>query len=257
MIVWDFTSILALLTCVTGFLWFIDSKVFRPRRMLSGGQSEGNFVFSYSKSFFPIFLFVFVLRGFIIEPFRIPSGSMIPTLLIGDFILVDKFSYGLRLPFTNKTILKIGRPKRGDVVVFKYPVDPSTPFIKRVIGLPGDVITYKNKKLNVNGVMIEWQEERTFVGHRKASRHTGSLVHNETIGDSSHEVLIVPERYSKDGEFLVPENMYFVLGDNRDNSRDSRFWGFVPESHLMGKAFFIWLNWDSGVNFSRSGVRID
>ncbi len=257
MMVWDFTSILAGLTCATGLLWLVDNAAFKPKRLRSGGKIEGNFVFSYSKSFFPIFLFVFVLRGFIVEPFRIPSGSMIPTLLIGDFILVNKFAYGLRAPLTNKTIFRLGQPSRGDVVVFKYPLDPTTPFIKRVIGLPGDRVIYKNKRLNINGNDIEWIQERTFVGHGKASKHTGATAHNEKIGDLFHPVLITPERYSADGEFEVPEDMYFVMGDNRDNSRDSRFWGFVPESHLMGKAFLIWLNWDGGVNFSRSGLRLD
>jgi signal peptidase I len=182
---------------------------------------------------------------------------MIPTLLIGDFILVDKFSYGFRLPFTNQTILRTGAPKRGDVVVFKYPLEPSTPFIKRVIGTPGDKIEYTNKTLRVNGEVIAWENEHTFIGHGKASKHTGATVHREEIGNFFHEVLISPSRYSKNGKYEVPKNMYFVMGDNRDNSRDSRFWGFVPESHLMGKAFLIWLNWDGGVNFNRSGLRID
>jgi signal peptidase I len=257
MIVWDFTSILALLTFLSGFLWLIEAKVFKPHRIRSGGKSQSNFLFSYSKSFFPVFLFVFILRGFIVEPFRIPSGSMIPTLLVGDFILVDKFSYGLRMPFTNQIILETGTPKRGDVVVFKYPLDPSTPFIKRVIGIPGDRVEYIDKTLRVNEQTIAWENESTFIGHGKASKHTGASVHREEIGEFLHQVLISPSRYSKDGEYEVPENMYFVMGDNRDNSRDSRFWGFVPESHLMGKAFFIWLNWDGGVNFNRSGLRID
>ena len=257
MIVWDFTSVLALLTLLSGFLWLIDVKIFTPRRHHSGDKSQSNFLFSYAKSFFPVFLFVFVLRGFIVEPFRIPSGSMIPTLLIGDFILVDKFSYGLRLPFTNQTVLKTGTPQRGDVVVFKYPLDPTTPFIKRVIGLPGDKVEYTNKILRVNGKKIAWQDERTFIGHGKASQHTGASAHKEENGKFLHEVLISPSRYSQNGDYEVPEGMYFVMGDNRDNSRDSRFWGFVPESHLMGKAFFIWLNWDGGLNFNRSGLRID
>ena len=257
MIVWDFTSVLASLTLLSGFLWLIDVKISTPRRNHSGDKPQSNFLFSYAKSFFPVFLFVFVLRGFIVEPFRIPSGSMIPTLLIGDFILVDKFSYGLRLPFTNQTILKTGAPQRGDVVVFKYPLDPTTPFIKRVIGIPGDKVEYTNKILRVNGKTIAWQDERTFIGHGKASQHTGASVHKEENGKFIHKVLISPSRYSNNGDYEVPEDMYFVMGDNRDNSRDSRSWGFVPESHLMGKAFFIWLNWDGGLNFNRSGLRID
>ena len=184
------------------------------------------------------------------------SGSMIPTLLIGDFILVNKYEYGIKSPIFNSQLIEIGRPEHGDVVVFRYPLDPSTPFIKRVIGLPGDSIRIDNKHVYVNDNEVVWRDEKTYIGIHSAARHTGAKVHREMAGKNNHEVLISPSHYATDGNFSVPPDHYFVLGDNRDNSRDSRFWGFVPKENLMGKAFYIWFNWDGGPNFARAGLRI-
>jgi len=260
MMVWDFTAILFLLSVSTGLIivmYKIANRKNSNNLKLDNAVRKNNIVLRFSKSFFPVFAFVFVLRAFVVEPFRIPSGSMIPTLLIGDFILVNKYQYGIKSPIFNSQLIKIGNPQRGDVVVFRYPLDPSTPFIKRVIGLPGDSIRVDNKHVYVNGKEVVWQNEKTYIGVQSAARHTGSKVHQELIGEQLHQVLISSDRYAIGGNFNVPSAHYFVLGDNRDNSRDSRFWGFVPKENLMGKAFYIWFNWDGGPNFSRAGSRIE
>jgi len=210
----------------------------------------------YAKSFFPIFVIVLILRSFLVEPFRIPSSSMVPTLLIGDFILVNKFTYGIRIPVINHKVIELNSPERGDVVVFRYPLDPATPFIKRVVGLPGDQVEYTDKQVFINGELVSQSAEPPFVGIRSAAPYTGNLVYSESLGDIEHKILVTPQAFSPNREFEVPAGHYFVLGDNRDNSRDSRFWGYVPEDHLVGKAFYIWLNWDSGPNFKRIGTTI-
>ena len=259
MVVWDFTAILFLLSIGTGLI-IASYKVARRKSTknvaLGDSRRHDNMLLRFSKSFFPVYAFVFVLRAFVVEPFRIPSGSMIPTLLIGDFILVNKYEYGIKSPIFNSQLIEIGRPEYGDVVVFRYPLDPSTPFIKRVIGLPGDSIRIDNKHVYVNDNEVVWRDEKTYIGNHSAARHTGAKVHREIAGKNSHEVLISPNHYAVDGDFNVPPDHYFVLGDNRDNSRDSRFWGFVPKENLMGKAFYIWFNWDGGPNFARAGLRI-
>ena len=181
---------------------------------------------------------------------------MVPTLLIGDFILVNKYAYGIRLPVLNQKVIEIGSPERGDVVVFRYPLDPSTPFIKRIVGLPGDRIRYEDKRLFVNGEEVAHEPVGTFVGTRSSTPQTGGRVLEEDIGPHGHEILITPGARSLNGEFEVPQGQYFVLGDNRDNSRDSRFWGYVPDQNLVGKAFFIWLNWDGGPGLERIGTVI-
>jgi len=258
--IWDFAAILTMLVFASGFIWLTDAVFFAPKRaaLLSGqGDAEGGarlpVLVDYAKSFFPVFLIVLLLRSFLVEPFRIPSGSMIPTLLVGDFILVNKFAYGIRLPVLNQKVIAIGEPERGDVVVFRYPLDPSTPFIKRIVGLPGDVVTYRNKRVLINGVEVALRPSGTFIGVRSAAPQTGAEQFREKLGEREHELLITPGARTLDGVFTVPDGHYFVLGDNRDNSRDSRFWGFVPDANLVGKAFYIWFNWDHGPVFSRIG----
>ena len=191
----------------------------------------------FSRSFFPVILAVLILRSFIVEPFRIPSGSMEPTLFAGDFILVNKFSYGLRLPVLNTKVLDFGDPQRGDVVVFRYPEDPSVAFIKRIVGLPGDKLRYVDRQLYVNDEPVA-QQEPDVIRYPKS----GYGQKLEQLGDTSHLIQI---RQGPDGrrwEYQVPQGHYFALGDNRDNSRDSRYWGALPEQNLIGKAFFIWMN---------------
>ena len=208
---------------------------------------------------------VLLLRSFLVEPFRIPSGSMMPTLLVGDFILVNKFSYGIRLPVANMKVIEIGKPERGDVVVFRYPENPKIPFIKRVVGLPGDKIEYVNKMLYVNGEpVIQQVDIPRYIGVGSGSNMTGSEQRVEYLSETvSHDILINPKRpeyRAKYNKLTVPDKAYFVLGDNRDNSKDSRFWGTVPEENLIGKAFFIWMNWDwknGGISWPRLGTTIE
>ncbi|MEM7468306.1 MAG: signal peptidase I [Pseudomonadota bacterium] len=251
--IFDFSAILVILTAVSGLIWAIDARFFAKNRDDEHGLPV---VVDYAKSFFPIFLIVLILRSFIVEPFRIPSGSMIPTLLVGDFILVNKNSYGIRLPMINKKVIELGDPKRGDVVVFRYPEDPSTPYIKRVIGLPGDDIEYRDKKVYVNGELMSQTDPTSFIGQRSAAQHSGSLVAEEQLGEVNHQILMTPRRASQTYQGKVPPGNYFVLGDNRDNSRDSRYWGFVPDENLVGRAFMIWMNWDRGPVFGRIGTKI-
>ena len=265
--VFDFSAVMVLLVAASGAIWGLDSMVFAPRRrstaaVVHGGtagaltESQLPVLVDYARSFFPIFVIVLLLRSFLVEPFRIPSGSMIPTLLIGDFILVNKFTYGIRLPVLNTKIIEIGAPRRGDVVVFRYPEDPSTPFIKRIVGLPGDRITYRDKSVYVNGKPIAYERLGTYVGTKSAAVHTGANLIEEHLDTVDHQILVIPQAPTIDGEFEVPAGKYFVLGDNRDNSRDSRYWGFVPDENLIGRAFMVWMNWDSGPALSRIGTTI-
>ena len=254
----DFELILFSLTLISGLVCLSNWLLNRVRERTVFTQRNQFFLrlIEYAKSFFPVFLAVLIIRSFIIEPFRIPSGSMIPTLLIGDFIVVNKFTYGIRLPVVKTKILANNTPSRGDVVVFRFPLDPSIPFIKRVLGLPGDEILYKDKKLFINGRAITYSEKETFLGKKSSRQYTGAEKMTETHSEGSHMILIRPDSVSAGGSFKVPEGQYFVLGDNRDNSRDSRFWGFVPEENLVGKAFMIWMNWDAGINVGRIGNTI-
>jgi len=270
----DFSLLLVLLTLVSGLIWALDAWVLAPRRQRASmtrtaGAEDRTIqasrrepvIVDYARSFFPIFLVVLLLRSFLFEPFRIPSGSMMPTLLVGDFILVNKFNYGLRLPVLNKKFVELGAPKRGDVVVFRYPVDPSTPFIKRVVGLPGDHIEYRDRTLYVNGRAMAQEPAGTYLGSGAGSDQNGDPVMTEKLGDVEHLILVRPQVPSMDGESIVPEGHYFVMGDNRDNSRDSRFWGFVPDENLIGRAVYIWMNFDLQnkehiIDWRRLGQRI-
>jgi signal peptidase I len=212
----------------------------------------------YSGSFFPVIALVFVLRSFLYEPFKIPSSSMVPTLLVGDLILVNKFTYGIRLPVINKKVIQINDPQRGDVMVFKYPMDMSQDYIKRVVGVPGDKITYENKRLTVNGVEVkytalddylndeklvynkQYEENLTGVSHRILNDETQSTYRREGVYPFPHSENC---SYRSDGfTCIVPAGNYFMMGDNRDNSLDSRYWGFVPDQNIVGKAFFVWMN---------------
>lgn len=223
---------------ITGLIWLLDIFVLSKKRVANAKEP---ILIEYSKSFFPVILLVFFIRSFIAEPFKIPSGSMMPTLLAGDFILVNKFSYGIRVPILNGTIIKIGAPKRGDVFVFHYPPKPSIDYIKRVVGLPGDVIEYKSKTLFINGKKME----QTFVDKypyvMNEIHHIEAKEFKEALGDVNHSILI-HDLPGDDFKFEVPQGHYLAFGDNRDNSADSRVWGFVPEHNLVGRAFFIWFN---------------
>lgn len=269
----DFPTILVLATAVTGVIWALDALVLRPRRQrqlgtyqtsgsalagAGGGRHEPWYV-EYSKSFFPVILAVLVLRSFLVEPFRIPSGSMMPTLLVGDFILVNKYTYGLRLPVINKKIVDINSPQRGDVVVFRYPKDPSVDYIKRLVALPGDKLAYYNKILYINGKPMPQQTQGEYTGVGQGLQMSGASLRVEQLGSVAHNILVVPNLTGVQGEFTVPPGQYFMMGDNRDNSKDSRYFGPVPEGNLVGKAFMIWMNWDGaagGVDWARIGDMI-
>ncbi len=249
---------MVLLVAGSGWIWAVDAMIFAPRRKVAGGGSEvpqPPRVVEYAKSFFPVFLIVFVLRSFVVEPFRIPSNSMMPTLLTGDFILVNKFACGIRIPVLDYKLIPIGWPERGDVVVFRAPPEPSTPFIKRIVGLPGDEIAYRQKALYVNGERVTQETVGTYTGVGSGAGMSGASLRRELLDGAPHEILLRNGDNGVEGRMVVPEGSYFVLGDNRDNSHDSRFWGTVPDRLLIGKAFAIWFNWDwgHGINVSRIG----
>jgi len=276
-----FALILVILTFVTGIVWTIDKLKWGPARVaarkLAQQQAEveldestlakvapENVVIENARSLFPVIAVVFVLRSFIYEPFQIPSGSMMPTLLIGDFILVEKFSYGVKEPIWQNTLIPVGEPKRGDVAVFKYPEDQRVDFIKRVVGLPGDKVVYKDKQLYIVPA-CETQDcgnykalDMQFLGDKTFTDEAATMqLFSEKLGEVSHQIIANPSRrdhtayyyQQKDVkthayEWVVPEGNYFVMGDNRDNSKDSRYWGFVPEQNLVGKAVATWISFE-------------
>jgi signal peptidase I len=264
----NFALILFVLTAITGGVWLLDRLVLARRRV--PGAPEPSLV-EYSKAFFPVLLIVFLLRSFLAEPFKIPSSSMRPTLEVGDFILVNKFVYGLRLPILEQKVVPLGSPQHGDVVVFRYPVNPSQDFIKRVIGVGGDVVEYRDKQITVNGVVWPQASAGSF-GYPENSRFESLQRRNEQTdgrADLTHSIGINPLAQpvyrvnvrtfpgSENCEYndrgfvcKVPPGQYLMMGDNRDNSDDSRYWGFVPDDHIRGKAFFIWFNWDDIATFA-------
>lgn len=276
LVMYNFELALTVTTLAAGIIWLLDKLFFEKKRLqaappsspdIKGKEAESApagaprepLLVEYSKAFFPVLLIVLLLRSFLVEPFRIPSGSMLPTLRVGDFILVNKFSYGLHLPVLRTEFLSLGKPQRGDVVVFKYPENPRIDYIKRIIGLPGDKIAYHDKKLIVNGEPVEID----FIGsyNRRTDRGGpgtfGLFV--EHLPGAEHQILIHPLAPAIDFEVTVDEGNYFVMGDNRDDSLDSRYWGFMPEENLVGKAFFIWMHWDfggNGLDLSRIGEPI-
>jgi signal peptidase I len=259
----DYALILTALTLLTGIIWAIDRYVLRRRRSKDTQAGGLDRTFETVGSFFPILLLVLVFRSFLFEPFKIPSGSMIPTLLIGDFIVVNKFSYGLRLPVLNKRFLSTGEPERGDVMVFRFPEDERINYIKRVVGLPGDTVTYRNKILFINGEPVPQDDEGAWVGEGLNRNMPGRrpMLRMEHLGEQAHTILVHPDLPQRETQsWTVPEGHYFTLGDNRDQSLDSRAWGFVPERNLVGKATRIWMHWDCSrgcVVFNRIGDKIE
>ncbi len=250
----DFALILTVLTLVCGVFWILDKAVLAKRRTLAGDKP--NETVDFFASLFPVLAIVLCLRSFVYEPFRIPSSSMMPTLLIGDFILVNKFAYGVRLPVSNTVVFETGQPERGDVAVFRYPgrkpvseFDPpvGTDYIKRVIGLPGDTIDVLDNRLAINGVPLAYGPEDIYVGvgAPAAIEMTGATRLQEALAPGKEHAIL--DKWNRqgmrgNGRFVVPEGHYFVMGDNRVASDDSRFWGFVPAENLAGRADLIWLN---------------
>ncbi|PKM10372.1 MAG: signal peptidase I [Gammaproteobacteria bacterium HGW-Gammaproteobacteria-3] len=252
----DFSFFLVLATLVTGLVWG-GYLVFLKYSTDVSAPAQEPILVEYARSFFPIVLIVLLLRSFLVEPFRIPSGSMMPTLLIGDFILVNKFTYGIRLPVLNTKIVELNEPLRGDIVVFRYPKEPSVDYIKRVVGLPGDRVAYYDKKIYINGKPAKQVSSGLYQGVGEGESMTGTERFIENLAGVEHSILIKNGAPSVEGVFVVPEGHYFVMGDNRDNSNDSRYWGTVPEQNLVGRAFFIWMSWDwqnKGIGFDRIGT---
>lgn len=292
----NFALMLFVLTVVTGAYWLGERLYFRPHRERAAAALEarhaerraelgrrgiekvdGDIVqarqqvlaqpwwLDWTAGLFPVILAVFLLRSFFFEPFKIPSGSMVPTLLVGDLILVNKYHYGVRLPVINRKIIDNHSPQRGDVMVFRYPRDTSIDYIKRVVGVPGDEVAFYNQRLTINGVPVEMKPLGEY--YDEDARRYSSMF-TEKLGDVEHRILVDPKRqsfvpgadnfpfrencrYSAEGVACkVPEGHYFMMGDNRDNSQDSRYWGFVPEQNIVGRAFFIWMNFS---NFGRFG----
>jgi signal peptidase I len=286
-----FSIFLVIVTVITGIVWLADKYYWAPQRQLNLATAQGNCSEPLSKGavekiteapalietsvqIFPVIAFVLILRSFLWEPFQIPSGSMMPTLLDGDFILVNKFNYGLRDPVVRNKFVEIGLPERGDVVVFKYPVDPNVDFIKRVIGLPGDRIIYRDKSVYIKKACTDADEKcpemekviTDFVSKGEYTSAYGDLFrYTSKMPNKSHDILVdhaISAKQQTRGfcthangnlcnqsgtardEFLVPEGQYFVVGDNRDSSLDGRFWGFVPEENLVGEAVAIWMSFD-------------
>ena len=259
--VMGFPAVLLLATALTGIVRLVDALVLKKARK---NTSTEPVVVEMARSFFPVILIVFVLRSFLYEPFKIPSESMVPTLVVGDFILVNKFNYGVRLPVINKKIVDVNLPQRGDVMVFRYPEDPAKDFIKRVVGIPGDKIVYKNKRLVINDqpILTEQLDSQTRVDDRLTFQSYDVV--REKLGAKPHLSYLDPRmpgvRLGGVREFpnrancaynddqmtcTVPAGHYFMMGDNRDNSEDSRYWGFVPEENIVGKAVLVWMNFGS------------
>lgn len=269
----DFSLIMFIALLATGIIWAADHFLLAPVRvraaaaMQKAGEAEAAvnkarhepLIVEYARAFFPVILFVFLLRSFLVEPFRIPSGSMMPGLVAGDFILVNKYTYGLRLPVINQKMINVGTPKRGDVMVFRFPGDLSVNYIKRVIGLPGDHIVYHDKKLFINNLPMSQQPVGDYTYTESGSHIIFARNFKEEIDGLEHNILLSDGKNSGMLEFSVPEGHYFVMGDNRDRSNDSRYWGMVPEANVVGRAFLIWFSWDTtngGVFWSRIGSSI-
>ncbi len=281
----NFAAVLLIFTAITGVIWCWD--IIRGRRMQTteaavGGAPPGDVKtdlpkvepawLEIAKSFFPVILIVFLVRSFLVEPFKIPSGSMIPTLLIGDFILVNKFTYGIRLPVVNKKIVALNEPQRGDVMVFRYPEDLSIDYIKRIVGVPGDKVEYRNKRLTINGKPTPTEDGGNYLDVESDLSYQNLKLQTEELGARVHRTIQNPDvpaihlgsvqsfphrencTIAEDGlSCTVPPGHYFMMGDNRDNSKDSRYWGFVPDENIVGKAFMIWWHWGK---FSRVGQSI-
>lgn len=267
----SFTAVMLIFVLVFGLIWLLDKLLLESKR---GMDQREPVTIEYAKGFFPILLVIFLLRSFLVEPFQIPSSSMRPGLVVGDFILVNKYTYGLRIPVVNSVFVPVNQPQHGDVMVFHFPEDPKTDFIKRVIGLPGDTVAYQGKRLTLNGNPIRVEQDGNYQYVDKGFDVTDTVRYQEYLAERSHPMIVddkqprslvlqavrdFPNRenctYSEDGFVCkVPAGHYFMMGDNRDNSHDSRYWGFVPDANIVGKAFLVWMNFG---NLKRIGTLIE
>ncbi|MBA2656340.1 MAG: signal peptidase I [Tatlockia sp.] len=246
----NFALILVILSLVSGIIYLLDVIFWSKKRT---ADQKPNKLIEYSRSFFPVFFLVLLLRSFLMEPFRIPSGSLEPTLNVGDFVAVNKFSYGFRLPVWEKKVIPVSNPKTGQIVVFRWPPNPDFDYIKRTIGVPGDKISYHNKILTINGQEMK----QTFLEYT-TDESSGKAVakYQEDLNGVKHDIYIRPGVPSEDFEVVVPAGNYFMMGDNRDDSADSRFWGFVEDANLRGKALLVWMSWNGktdSIRWSRIG----
>lgn len=249
----NFELILFYATLISGVLSLADIYYFAPKRRADGVRMMPA-IFDYARSFFPVLLIVFLLRSFLFEPFRIPSGSLEPTLMTGDFILVNKYDYGVRLPVVHKKIFGERAPERGDIVIFRWPPNPSVDFIKRVVGVPGDHISYINKQLTINGQPVPQDFIKNTVAYDESGDEWQASEKKEDLLGIKHDIYVDPAKSSRDyRDIIVPPGMYFMMGDNRDDSADSRFWGFVPDENIIGKAVLVWMSWDH----NKTRVRLD
>lgn len=254
----DFELLIFYALALSGIIVLLDVIFFAPKRKKQQ-STKMNFIIEYARSFFPVLLFVFALRAFVFEPFRIPSGSLKPTLLVGDFILVNKFDYGIRLPVLHTKIFAMNEPKRGDIVVFREPPTESRDLIKRVIGIPGDNISYKDKVLYINGNIVSQQFEKYSTDQDEDLPPWTVVQKQENLFGVNHGIYQIPSRDNDDFEVVVPEGKYFMMGDNRDDSADSRSWGFLPEENIIGKATRVWMSVDSlkhPIRWERIGEKI-
>ncbi len=255
----DFEAIFTLLLAVTGILLLVDHAILKGRRQHAAKSPvvPDPLPIQYARSFFPVILIVLLVRAFVFEPFRIPSASMMPGLVDGDFIFVEKFSYGLRVPVINSKILSTGEPHRGDVIVFRLPTDPAVHFIKRLIGLPGDHIVVRNNQVTINGTLTPMQADGFYSG---GYGFTGAELALERFAAEPHVIMLAQNRDAKDFDTVVPAGHYFFMGDNRNDSADSRFplVGLVPERNLVGRAARIWMNWQipGWPHWRRIGMKI-
>ncbi len=241
----NFALMLVILSLVSGIIYLLDVIFWAKKRKPEQNPTR---IIEYSRSFFPVFFIVLLLRSFLIEPFRIPSGSLEPTLLVGDFLAVNKFAYGLRLPVWEKKVVSIANPKTGEIAVFRWPPDPSYDYIKRVIGVPGDKVAYHNKVLSINGKEMK----QTFIEYTTDESSSRAVAkYRENLNGVEHFIYVRPDVAAVDFEIEVPEGQYFMMGDNRDDSADSRFWGFVSDKYLRGKAFIVWMSWNGKTDMVR------
>jgi signal peptidase I len=264
----DFAAVLLIAALATGVIWLVDARILAPRR--GEGASEP-IVVDMARAFFPVIIVVFFIRSFWVEPFKIPSGSMKPTLQVGDFILVNKYTYGIRVPVLNRKVVDMNEVKRGDVVVFRYPADTSVDYIKRVVGTPGDKVSYKGKRLAINGRDVPVQPAGYYTDAEL--NYLRLPIFTEKLGEKAHAMMVLPPEpvlnlaqvrqfpYRENCEYndegftcTVPPGHYFMMGDNRDQSADSRYWGFVPDDHIKGRAFLVWMNFS---DFKRIGNGIE
>ncbi len=263
----DFELILLYSTLACGVIALFD-LLFLARRRAAAGMTREQMpiIIDYARSFFPILLAVFLLRSFLYEPFRIPSGSLKPSLLVGDFPLVNKYIYGIRVPVTHKKLIAIDAVKRGDIMVFRDPIHPHRDLIKRIVGIPGDHINYINKVLYVNGQKSSQTFVKYSVDHNEDSPQSWQVAeYQENLLGVKHDIYVIPQAPAVDvKDIVVPPNMYFAMGDNRDDSDDSRMWGFVPDNNIIGKATHVLLSWDAAapwgvqkIRWSRVGMKIN